>query len=121
MLAWDGGSEGLPDRYVVPVPTHRSSVHPLLGKTLAAPWTSVNLSSSNCKKSILSSPANGCNFAGSYADVENISRAVGAVGGGGAGAPLFGGYGRPELDWLGFGVWTLEENVVELNRSADVV
>ena len=60
-------------------------------------------------------------MAGSYADVENISRAVGAVGGGGGGASLVGGNGRPELVWFGCGDWTFEENVVELKRSADVV
>lgn len=65
---------------MVPVPTHKSSVHPLLGKTLAAPCTSDNLSSSNCKKSSFSpSPASGCSLAGSYAD-EKVSRAVGADG-----------------------------------------
>jgi hypothetical protein len=67
----------------------------------------------------LSSPASGWSFAGSYADVENISAAVGAAGNGGGVED--GGRGRPEADWLPDFGWTLEEKVVELNKSAEVV
>lgn len=100
-----------PDRYVVPVPTQRSSVHPLLGKTLAAPCTSDNLSSSSCKKSSLSPrPARGWSLAGSYAD-ENVSSAVGADGVLAVGK-------EPEEGPAGEG-WTGESNLAELKSSCE--